>query len=762
MKRLILLLLVCLFAFGSRAQKVGLVLSGGGAKGITHIGVIKALEDNGIPIDYISGTSMGAIIGGLYASGYSPDEMIKIINSKEFPEWVTGEINEKYVYYFKNNEPRPAWFSFSFDYDSLVLPSIIPANIISPLQMDFALMELFSGASAAANYNFDSLMVPYRCVASDISETKPMVLRNGNLSSAIRASMTFPFYFKPIRIQGKLLFDGGMYNNFPADIMMNEFNPDVIIGSKAASNYEPPQENNILSQIQTMLMTKTDYEMHNPNSIMLEPELPSISLLDFSQSQTFIDSGYYSTVRKIEAIKKMVNRNVSRDSITAKRIRFRKNQPPLLIDTIFFKGVNKHQARYLDKILLHKSIHSPLDKLKPEYFKLIADDKIQTIYPTLKFDKKSGFYDLFLDVERERNTSINIGGNISPNPINEAFFGIQYKHLGRQAVTMAANSYIGRFYSSGYIGTRLDFATKIPFYLEGNLCFNQWDYFKTSTYFFEDKTPSYLIKNENHFEADLGLPFGNDGKFVSGITLGHIRNDYYQNNYFSRKDTADKSYFDMITTHILFESNTLNKREYANKGLNTIVEFRHIWGEEKYLPGSTSLIEGSQNYTRTHSWLQLKMSYQNYFQRLKKLTLGFYLESMLSTQKFFQNYTATMLVTPAFEVLPESRTLFQPTYRAHNYLASGFQAVFNIITNLDFRFETYIFQPYQEILQQNDQSPEYGPIFAKRYFLNSSVLVYHSPFGPISLSLNYYDNSDKKFSLFFNIGYIIFNKRVLY
>jgi NTE family protein len=740
---------------------VGLVLSGGGAKGITHIGVIRALEDQGIPIDYITGTSMGAIIGGLYASGYSPDEMIKIITSKEFPEWVTGEINEKYVYYFKNNEPKSAWFSFSFDYDSLVLPSLIPANIISPMQMDFALMDLFSGASAAAKYNFDSLMIPFRCVASDISESKPVVLRDGNLSTAIRASMTFPFFFKPIRLNGKLLFDGGMYNNFPSDVMMNEFHPDVVIGSKAASNYDPPQENNILSQIQTMLMAKTDFNMHSPQSVLISPDMPSVGLLDFGQTQAFIDSGYYATVRKIDEIKAMVKLNVRRDSIAAKRNRFRIQQPPILIDTIFFKGVKKNQAKYLDKSLLHKSKNSSLTQLKSEYFKLIADDKIQSIYPSLSYDRNSGFYDLYLDVEKEKNTTISFGGNISPNPINEAFFGIQYKTLGRQAMTLSANSYIGRFYSSAYLGLRADFATKIPFYLEGNLCFNQWDYFKTSTYFFEDKTPSYLIKNENHFEADLGFPYGNQGRFVAGLTVGHIRNDYYQNNFFGRTDTADKSYFDMMTTHLLFEINTLNKREYANKGTNTSIEFRHIWGTEKYLPGSTSLIDAANDFKQHHNWLQLKMTYQNYFQRIGKLSLGFYLESMFSTQQFFQNYTASILMAPEFDVIPETRTLFMPSYRAHNYIGSGIQSVFSILTNLDFRFEAYIFQPYQEIIKKNDQTASYGNIFEKRYFQNSSILVYHSPFGPISLSLNYYEGYEKKFSLFFNIGYIIFNKRVL-
>ena len=107
MKKIYCLLtaLFCLLVSVASAQKVGLVLSGGGAKGLTHIGIIRALEENNIPIDYITGTSMGAIIGSLYAMGYSPDDMEKLIKSDDFKRWYSGGIQEKYIYYFKRNPP---------------------------------------------------------------------------------------------------------------------------------------------------------------------------------------------------------------------------------------------------------------------------------------------------------------------------------------------------------------------------------------------------------------------------------------------------------------------------------------------------------------------------------------------------------------------------------------------------------------------------------------------------------------------------------
>ena len=173
------------------AQKVGLVLSGGGAKGAAHIGVIKALEENNIPIDYITGTSIGAIIGSLYAMGYSPEEMLELMLSKEFSYWQTGTVEEQYTYYFKEPYPTPEFAHFSIDMsDSLqIKASFLPQSLINTIQMNQAFMALFSQATAKAGWNFDNLFVPFRCVASDIYTKKPIIFKNGDLGDAVRASM---------------------------------------------------------------------------------------------------------------------------------------------------------------------------------------------------------------------------------------------------------------------------------------------------------------------------------------------------------------------------------------------------------------------------------------------------------------------------------------------------------------------------------------------------------------------------------------------
>ena len=148
----LIVMLLSWFGLLGMAQKVGLVMSGGGAKGAAHIGVIKALEENNIPIDYVAGTSIGAIIGSLYAMGYTPEEMLDLMLSEEFGYWQTGTVESKYAFFFKEPDPTPEFAHFSIDFtDSLqVKASFLPQSLINPIQMNQAFMGLFAQATAKA------------------------------------------------------------------------------------------------------------------------------------------------------------------------------------------------------------------------------------------------------------------------------------------------------------------------------------------------------------------------------------------------------------------------------------------------------------------------------------------------------------------------------------------------------------------------------------------------------------------------------------
>ena len=142
----IITLILLLSATLASAQRVGLVLSGGGAKGLYHIGVIKALEENGIPIDYVSGTSMGAIIAGLYAIGYTPEQMAEIFESNQIKYWMSGKIEDKYIYYFKQRRPNAAMITLRIDFRNpqRIAKLQLPTSLIQSNTLDLAFVEFFS------------------------------------------------------------------------------------------------------------------------------------------------------------------------------------------------------------------------------------------------------------------------------------------------------------------------------------------------------------------------------------------------------------------------------------------------------------------------------------------------------------------------------------------------------------------------------------------------------------------------------------------
>lgn len=751
--------LLVIVTLSTNGQKVCLVLSGGGSKGVTHIGVIKALEENGIPIDCISGTSMGAIIGGLYASGYSADEMITLFTSRDFQAWITGEIPASLESYFKKEDPNAMWFEINMDFERIKSTSILPTNLISPLMLDFSFMELFASSTAVSNGDFDRLFVPFRLVAADIAENKSVTFRNGDLTLALRAAMTFPFYFNPIRVEGKLYFDGGMYDNFPVQMAIDEFQPDVVIGCKAASNYKPPEEGDLLSQLQTMLMEKTVYNVPAENGILIEPSMGPVNIVDFSNTMKFIDSGYVSTMRKLDSIKLLIQRRVPQQEVDERRSEFNAMKPPLTIHEIDVKGLKEDQAEFVTRSLMRKRDTLSVEELRKEYFKLQTEKLFEHVFPVATYEDSVGYYKLGLDFKKQNNLTLQLGGNISSSPINEAYIGARFNFLSSLYFGLKASTYIGRFYSAAQIDGKIELPTRMPFYLKTSVSFNQWDYFETSTIFFEDKDPSYLVQNENHVDFFFGFPASNNAKVELGGAVARLRDDYYQTNQFSSNDTTDRTYFDCFVGEVHYEINTLNRKVYPSSGSDFLFTAGFVSGDELHIPGSTS--NDSVEQFKHHDWWKLRAKYETYFSSIGRLTLGLYTEATLSSQQLFSNYTSSVLAAPAFQPIPESKTLFLPEFRAYNYLAFGLRLVYGIHKNIHFRLEGYIYQPFQEILKNPDLNAELGALFDNRYYLASSALVYHSPIGPVSLSLNFYDKEVDRFSFIFNFGYILFNRRAL-
>ena len=203
--------------------RVGVVLSGGGAKGFAHIGALKVIEEAGLPIDYIAGTSMGGIIGGLYAIGYSPETMIQLIKEQNWNAIMSDAIPQKYISINDKILDRHYLATFPFRDKKIQMKS----SIYDGGMINLLLARLTSPAYKIRDFN--ELSVPFLCVATDIENAEAYEMTKGNLQRSIRASMSIPFYFSPIEINGRLLIDGGLRNNFPVP-NVREKGVDIIIG----------------------------------------------------------------------------------------------------------------------------------------------------------------------------------------------------------------------------------------------------------------------------------------------------------------------------------------------------------------------------------------------------------------------------------------------------------------------------------------------------------------------------------------------------
>ncbi len=754
------LLFVMLFLFSFKiiqAQRVGLVLSGGAASGIAHIGVIKALEENHIPIDYITGTSMGAFVGSLYAMGYSPVQMEELVKSERFRNMSEGIIDQKYAYYFKRDDANASWITVRL-FDS-ALVSALPTNVISPTSMDFGMMEIAGAPAAAAGYKFDSLFVPFRCVASDIEKKESIVFKDGDLAQAVRSSMSYPFYIRPILVDGKLLFDGGLYNNFPSNIMYSDFYPDFMIGSNVSSNNPPPDEDNILSQIKSMLQSKSNFDLPCENGIIIQPKT-NVGLFNFSNVQPLIDSGYAATIRQIDYIKRNVERRTVPSELTAKRTAFKAKEPLVIFDNIIIEGLNMTESDYARKVLRNKNTKVDLEAIKAGYFRLSADNKIKYIYPTTKYNSQTGFYDLYLRIKKEKHLILDFGGVFSSRPISEGYIGIKYNELGKFATSIMANGYFGKLYNSAQIKARFDYPFRVPLYIEPDITWNKFDYYKSSSAFLQDIKPEYLLQNEEFAMLNIGLPTGKKGRVVMGAGGGQITDKYYQTTVFTPKDTTDRNDFDFYSVQAYYEINTLNRKQYANQGEYLNFKIRYVSGVEKNEPGSTST-DTVDNYTNRHEYYVLKLTGEKYFNRRGTIKIGLFGEGVYSTQTLFRNYIATVLSAPAFQPTMDSRTLFLENYRANEYFAGGLKFVVNIRKNVEIRFEGYIFQPYQAYIRTADNKTDYTLPFALQHYIGSGAIVWDTPIGPMSLGVNYYDQVVNPFSIDFHFGYILFNKRAL-
>ena len=763
-----------------QAQRVGLVLSGGGAKGAAHIGVIKAFEENEIPIDYITGTSIGAIIGSLYAMGYTPDEMLQLMLSKEFGYWQTGTVEDDYMYYFRKPDPTPEMAHFSIDMsDSLqIKTNFLPQSLINPIQMNQAFMALYAQATAKAAWNFDNLFVPFRCIGSDIYNKKPVIFKNGDLGEAVRISMTFPLFFKPVWKDSVPMFDGGIYDNFPVKTMKEDFHPDFIFGVALSTGKSKPS-NNPYNQIETMIMQETNYEVDEEDGMIIRFNMPDVSLLDFQKANEIMEMGYKRTMSLIDSIKGRVHRRMPLDSLNLRRKQYKESLPPLVFKNIYITGVSESQQKYIES-QLHRDINQEfsMEEFKRAYFKMLAYSKIKEIVPKAIYNRVNKTFDLHLYITMSDEINIGLGGNISSHQANQLYLGLGYRYLGRYAAglgyrylgryaaDMNADFQVGNSFSGVMLNGRMYLQTRIPTYINWQGVFSYKRYSESQSLFYEDVVPAFIKQHELYMKLKLGFPFLNRAKAEIGFGYGQLNDYYYQNTEVSFADRDyEHSRYNLFSGSLNIEQNSLSTKVYPISGVKRSLNAQYITGTEKYRPNVAT--EPTKN--NTHSWLQMKAHWEQYHELSKLFNLGYTGELVLSSKNLMENYTASILQAPAFTPTPHSTIVFNEAFRANQYAALGVSPIVKLGKFVHFRLDLYGFLPLYEIKKHTEvldnnyvmTLPYYGKFLDSFKYMGEAAFVVHLPFTSISLYANGYSYPSKNFNFGINIGYLLFNPKLL-
>lgn len=760
-KAFVLITFLLLLPVLLQAQKVGLVLSGGGAKGLTHIGIIRALEENNIPIDYITGTSMGAIVGSMYAMGYSPDDMEALLKSDEFQRWYSGEVEEEYMYYFKKNLPTPEFLNIRLSFrDSLnIKPLFLPSSVVNPIQMNLVFIDLYARATAACGGDFDKLFIPFRCVASDVYNKKQLVMKNGDLGDAVRASMSFPFMFKPIEIDSILAYDGGIYNNFPTDVMRDDFHPDIIIGSVVATNPTKPKENDLMSQIENMVMQKTDYTIPESEGIVMTFKYNDVNLMDFQRIDELHDIGYNRTMSMMDSIKSRIHRRVNLDNIRLRRLVYRSNYPELRFKNIWIEGANTQQQAYIKK-----EFHASDDKeftyedVKRGYFRLLSGNMISEIIPHAVFNPEDDTYDLHLKVKLEDNFSVRIGGNVSTTSSNQIYLGLSYQNLNYNAKEFTFDGQLGKIYNNVQLMGKIDFATTIPTSYRLIASISTFDYFKKEKLFSRNDKPAFNQKDERFVKLKVGLPFLSSKRAEFGVGMAKIEDRYFQKNVIDfDKDKYDKSTYKLFGGSISFNGSTMNARQFPTQGTREELVAQIFTGKECYYPGESE--DNKKTSEERHSWLQLSYMKEKYHRMAEHWILGWYLKALYSSRNFSENYTATMMQAGEFAPTAHGQLMYNEAFRANQFVGVGVRPVYRFNQMFHVRGEFYTFMPIFPIERNSINKAYYGKAFSRFEYLGEVSVVCQFPFGAISAYVNHYSSPKREWNVGLTLGWQLFNYR---
>lgn len=738
-------------------RSVGLVLSGGGAKGIAHAGVIQALEDNDIPIDYVTGTSMGAIMGGLYVTGHTPAEMMELLESKEFGYWSTGRINPDLTYFFASEAATPSLLTVPVKLGkSKSTKPEPPQSLINPLPMSYAFVELFEAYSAQCGRDFNRLMVPFRCVASNPLENRKEVMRGGSLADAIRSSMSFPLVFQAIDVDGHLLYDGGIYDNFPVDVMLKDFAPSVIIGVDVSSP-DDSIPSSILSQVSFLVDRPQSYEVPADKGIKIRVDVSDFGLLDFGKAAAIYKRGYDKAMEMMDSIKQRIPTRMPAAARELRRERFRANTPRVAYRNVNVTGGTPGQNKYIASLFrpAHRRDTIGEDRARRAYYSAISTGQIQNFRVKSYYNARTGLFDLNLDATVKAPLKASLGGYLTSSSNSYLFLALKYSTLSFSSVSASLSGWIGQSYMAGMLRTRLNLnGSGVPSAFGLDAVVMRRHYSVNDRLFFLNE-PTFTVNHEYFGHLYWGTPAGRMGTLEIGAGGGRMFNSFYQStDAESFAAGRDHLALDLGKAYAKYYSYTLNDRNFPTQGSELLLSAAGFLGRSRFTNALVTSGGADAEQSDRQAWAQFYGRYREYFSLGRHWALGIRGEALISSRHLLRNYYAALSSAPVYAPTPASDNSFNTALRANSYLAVGLTPVYKLNDSFSVRLTGHLFAPMRRILDAGDgqHTARYGKWFGHFTPFVELDAMYALPFATVGAYANYTATEGSKVNVGISFG----------
>lgn len=469
--------------------KVGLALSGGGANGIAHIGVLQALEEQGIEIDAIAGASMGSIVGGLYAAGYSPADIQVLVNEIKWDKIFMNKPKQESILVSEQLGLMDPLIRLRFDFWDLYIPS----GLNNGQRISDLLFKLTAPANYQSRANFDSLKIPFRALAVDASTGETLALDRGELSQAIHASMAIPVYFQPVQFQDKILLDGGITNILPADIV-KEMGADVVIASDVVKLFpigeKPKHVLDIAEHSIDIASRKLKNIKQQDADLIIKPKLESHSSFDYTNLDSLIQRGYEKTISKMDTIKQIIQYSPSNRAPKNDSNKNKKLSNAIIKDIITVGNKKVRSSLILREFNL---------KNGTKYNHLKVQQGIENVYATGLFEK------VWLELTSHKHNTVTINIHVLekyPRTIN---FGLNYNNM----IGLSGMAQIVHFNLFGWGERFMPFARFSSINKKGGVTIVNDRLFATPI----------TIQNEFYYENQTPFIYNQAGNNISNLTV---------------------------------------------------------------------------------------------------------------------------------------------------------------------------------------------------------------------------------------------------